>query len=77
MRVGARLRAVARALPSLDGQPARLRRRLEIGRGLADVRVAEQVAGLVIPITGEIMRMPGLPKEPMSGRFSILRRPAR
>ena len=28
-------------------------------------------AGFVIPITGEIMRMPGLPKEPMASRFDL------
>ena len=28
-------------------------------------------AGFVIPITGEIMRMPGLPREPMATRFDL------
>jgi len=28
-------------------------------------------AGFVIPITGEIMRMPGLPREPMAHRFDL------
>jgi formate--tetrahydrofolate ligase len=28
-------------------------------------------AGFIIPITGEIMRMPGLPKEPLAGRFDL------
>jgi formate--tetrahydrofolate ligase len=28
-------------------------------------------AGFVIPITGEIMRMPGLPKEPLAGKFDL------
>jgi formate--tetrahydrofolate ligase len=28
-------------------------------------------AGFVIPITGEIMRMPGLPKEPMANNFDL------
>ena len=28
-------------------------------------------AGFVVPITGEIMRMPGLPKEPLAGKFDL------
>ena len=28
-------------------------------------------AGFIIPITGEILRMPGLPKVPMSSRFDL------
>ena len=28
-------------------------------------------AGFVVPITGEILRMPGLPKEPLAERFDL------
>jgi len=28
-------------------------------------------AGYVVPITGEIMRMPGLPSAPLAGRFDL------
>jgi formate--tetrahydrofolate ligase len=28
-------------------------------------------AGFVVPITGEIMRMPGLPKAPLAERFDL------
>ena len=31
-------------------------------------------AGFIVPITGEIMRMPGLPKESLAEKFDLKRR---
>ena len=28
-------------------------------------------AGFIVPITGEILRMPGLPKQPLAERFDL------
>jgi formate--tetrahydrofolate ligase len=28
-------------------------------------------AGFLVPITGEILRMPGLPSEPLAARFDL------
>ena len=42
----------------------------ECDRGAYEVQLAAG-AGFVVPITGEITRMPGLPKVPMSTRFDL------
>jgi formate--tetrahydrofolate ligase len=61
---------VAKTQQSLSDNPALLGRPKDFLVTVREIQLAAG-AGFVIPITGEIMRMPGLPREPMAGRFDL------
>jgi formate--tetrahydrofolate ligase len=61
---------IAKTQQSLSGNPALLGRPKDFLVTVREIQLAAG-AGFVIPITGEIMRMPGLPKEPLAGRFDL------
>jgi formate--tetrahydrofolate ligase len=54
----------------LSDNPALLGRPKDVLVTVREIQLAAG-AGFVIPITGEIVRIPGLPKEPMAGRFDL------
>ncbi len=61
---------IAKTQQSLSENPALLGRPKDFLVTVREIQLAAG-AGFVIPITGEIMRMPGLPKDPMAGRFDL------
>ena len=61
---------IAKTQQSLSDNPTLLGRPKDFLVTVREIQLAAG-AGFVIPITGEIMRMPGLPKEPMAGRFDL------
>jgi len=61
---------IAKTQQSLSDNPALLGRPKDFLVTVREIQLAAG-AGFVIPITGEIMRMPGLPKEPMAHRFDL------
>ncbi|HEX7374844.1 MAG TPA: formate--tetrahydrofolate ligase [Steroidobacteraceae bacterium] len=61
---------IAKTQQSLSDNPALLGRPKDFLVTVREIQLAAG-AGFVIPITGEIMRMPGLPKEPMANRFDL------
>ncbi len=61
---------IAKTQQSLSDNPALLGRPKDFLVTVREIQLAAG-AGFVIPITGEIMRMPGLPKEPMAYKFDL------
>ena len=61
---------MAKTQLSLSDNPALLGRPRDFDITVREVQLAAG-AGFVVPITGEIVRMPGLPKVPMSTRFDL------
>jgi formate--tetrahydrofolate ligase len=61
---------IAKTQQSLSDNPALLGRPKDFLVTVREIQLAAG-AGFVIPITGEIMRMPGLPKEPMAHKFDL------
>jgi formate--tetrahydrofolate ligase len=61
---------IAKTQQSLSDNPALLGRPKDFLVTVREIHLAAG-AGFVIPITGEIMRMPGLPKMPMANRFDL------
>jgi formate--tetrahydrofolate ligase len=61
---------IAKTQQSLSDNPALLGRPKDFLVTVREIQLAAG-AGFIIPITGEIMRMPGLPKEPMANRFDL------
>jgi formate--tetrahydrofolate ligase len=61
---------IAKTQQSLSDNPALLGRPKDFLVTVREIQLAAG-AGFVIPITGEIMRMPGLPREPMAHRFDL------
>ena len=61
---------IAKTQQSLSENPALLGRPKDFLVTVREIQLAAG-AGFVIPITGEIMRMPGLPKVPAAGRFDL------
>jgi formate--tetrahydrofolate ligase len=61
---------IAKTQQSLSDNPALLGRPKDFLVTVREIQLAAG-AGFVIPITGEIMRMPGLPKEPLAGKFDL------
>jgi len=61
---------IAKTQQSLSDNPALLGRPKDFLVTVREIQLAAG-AGFIIPITGEIMRMPGLPKEPLAGKFDL------
>ncbi len=61
---------IAKTQQSLSDNPALLGRPRDFTVVVREVQLAAG-AGFLVPITGEILRMPGLPKVPMSHRFDL------
>ena len=61
---------IAKTQQSLSDNPTLLGRPKDFLVTVREIHLAAG-AGFVIPITGEIMRMPGLPKAPMAHRFDL------
>ncbi len=61
---------IAKTQQSLSDNPALLGRPKDFLVTVREIQLAAG-AGFVIPITGEIMRMPGLPKESMAYKFDL------
>lgn len=61
---------IAKTQQSLSDNPALLGRPKDFLVTVREIQLAAG-AGFIIPITGEIMRMPGLPREPMAGGFDL------
>ena len=61
---------IAKTQQSLSDNPALLGRPKDFLVTVREIQLAAG-AGFIIPITGEIMRMPGLPKEPLAGNFDL------
>ncbi len=61
---------IAKTQKSLSDNPALLGRPKDFVITVRDIEIASG-AGFLIPITGEIMRMPGLPEEPSSNNIDI------
>jgi len=61
---------IAKTQQSLSDNPALLGRPKDFLVTVREIQLAAG-AGFVIPITGEIMRMPGLPREPLASRFDL------
>ena len=61
---------IAKTQQSLSDNPALLGRPKDFLVTVREIQLAAG-AGFVIPITGEIMRMPGLPKTPMAYNFDL------
>jgi len=61
---------IAKTQQSLSDNPALLGRPKDFLVTVREIQLAAG-AGFVIPITGEIMRMPGLPREPLAGKFDL------
>jgi formate--tetrahydrofolate ligase len=61
---------MAKTQQSLSDNPALLGRPRDFVVTVREIQLAAG-AGFVVPITGEILRMPGLPKVPMSTRFDL------
>jgi formate--tetrahydrofolate ligase len=61
---------IAKTQQSLSDNPALLGRPKDFLVTVREIQLAAG-AGFVIPITGEIMRMPGLPRDPLASRFDL------
>jgi formate--tetrahydrofolate ligase len=61
---------IAKTQQSLSDNPALLGRPKDFLVTVREIQLAAG-AGFVIPITGEIMRMPGLPREPLAAKFDL------
>jgi formate--tetrahydrofolate ligase len=61
---------IAKTQQSLSDNPSLLGRPKDFLVTVREIQLAAG-AGFVIPITGEILRMPGLPKEPLASRFDL------
>ncbi|HQQ02531.1 MAG TPA: formate--tetrahydrofolate ligase, partial [Bacteroidales bacterium] len=61
---------VAKTQKSLSDNPELLGRPKDFVITVREVEIASG-AGFIIPITGQIMRMPGLPDEPAAERIDI------
>jgi formate--tetrahydrofolate ligase len=61
---------MAKTQQSLSDNPALLGRPRDFIVNVREIQLAAG-AGFVVPITGEIMRMPGLPRVPTSNRFDL------
>jgi formate--tetrahydrofolate ligase len=61
---------IAKTQQSLSDNPALLGRPKDFLVTVREIQLAAG-AGFIIPITGEIMRMPGLPREPLAGNFDL------
>jgi formate--tetrahydrofolate ligase len=61
---------IAKTQQSLSDNPALLGRPKDFLVTVREIQLAAG-AGFVIPITGEIMRMPGLPREPLAWKFDL------
>jgi formate--tetrahydrofolate ligase len=61
---------MAKTHQSLSDDPTRLGRPRDFTITVREVQLAAG-AGFVVPITGDLLRMPGLPKAPMSARFDL------
>ncbi|MDH4259057.1 MAG: formate--tetrahydrofolate ligase, partial [Gammaproteobacteria bacterium] len=61
---------IAKTQQSLSDNPALLGRPKDFLVTVREIQLAAG-AGFVIPITGSIMRMPGLPKQPMAYNFDL------
>ena len=61
---------IAKTQQSLSDNPALLGRPKDFLVTVREVQLAAG-AGYLVPITGEILRMPGLPREPLAARFDL------
>jgi formate--tetrahydrofolate ligase len=61
---------MAKTQYSLSDDATKLGRPTDFTITVREIQLAAG-AGFVVPITGEIMRMPGLPKEPLAGKFDL------
>jgi formate--tetrahydrofolate ligase len=61
---------IAKTQQSLSDNPALLGRPKDFLVTVREIQLAAG-AGYIVPITGEIMRMPGLPSEPLAERFDL------
>jgi formate--tetrahydrofolate ligase len=61
---------MAKTQQSLSDNPALLGRPRDFTVTVREIQLAAG-AGFIVPITGEILRMPGLPKSPMSSAFDL------
>jgi formate--tetrahydrofolate ligase len=61
---------IAKTEQSLSDNPALLGRPKDFLVTVRDIQLAAG-AGFVIPITGEILRMPGLPAQPLAMKFDL------
>ena len=61
---------MAKTQKSLSDNPNMLGRPKNFTITVRDIEIAAG-AGFVVPITGEMMRMPGLPEEPASNNIDI------
>jgi formate--tetrahydrofolate ligase len=61
---------MAKTQQSLSDNPALLGRPRDFTVNVREIQLAAG-AGFIVPITGEILRMPGLPKAPMSSAFDL------
>ncbi len=61
---------IAKTQQSLSDNPALLGRPKDFLVTVREIQLAAG-AGFLVPITGEILRMPGLPKEPLAMRFDL------
>ena len=61
---------MAKTQLSLSDNPRLLGRPRDFSVTVREIQLAAG-AGFIVPITGEIMRMPGLPKVPMASRFDL------
>ena len=61
---------IAKTQQSLSDNPALLGRPKDFLVTVREIQLAAG-AGFIVPITGEILRMPGLPKLPMSSAFDL------
>ena len=61
---------IAKTQQSLSDNPALLGRPKDFLVTVREIQLAAG-AGYLVPITGEILRMPGLPAEPLAERFDL------
>ncbi len=61
---------MAKTQYSLSDDATRLGRPTDFSITVREIQLAAG-AGFLVPITGEILRMPGLPKEPLASRFDL------
>jgi formate--tetrahydrofolate ligase len=61
---------IAKTQQSLSDNPALLGRPKDFLVTVREIQLAAG-AGFLVPITGEILRMPGLPPQPLAERFDL------
>ena len=61
---------IAKTQSSLSDNPALLGRPQDFLVTVREIQLTAG-AGYIVPITGEILRMPGLPKDPLAQRFDL------